>query len=250
MPVSDPEAAGKKQFYLSPGTKVLSKLVGVPMTSPSVGPLSKFGATRLCLLVAFVILAGACYLFVDSQTLHSFLVMVSPCWHVHPPPATLAQRMHERKLGASHSGCEALVVGETCVDVDRRTTQRTSLTDSMCVKRSNHMRPEVECQTVRAVSLHCVDTGTNVLMMPTGARGPYWLLTCVLRGLHPFSDFVLPMHDHASHQRGFIRVWGWLLCFLVRHIPGPMPGISSGALPVQANCQNIPSQHMAHLPQH
>lgn len=76
VPVSDPEAAGKKQFYLSPGTKVLSKLVGVPMTSPSVGPLSKFGATRLCLLVAFVILAGACYLFVDSQTLHSFLVMV------------------------------------------------------------------------------------------------------------------------------------------------------------------------------
>eukprot|EP00197_Chlamydomonas_leiostraca_P006495 CAMPEP_0202868928 /NCGR_PEP_ID=MMETSP1391-20130828/11405_1 /ASSEMBLY_ACC=CAM_ASM_000867 /TAXON_ID=1034604 /ORGANISM="Chlamydomonas leiostraca, Strain SAG 11-49" /LENGTH=292 /DNA_ID=CAMNT_0049549159 /DNA_START=165 /DNA_END=1040 /DNA_ORIENTATION=- len=70
---SDSELNDKKQPLLSPGTKVLSKLTGMRASG---GPLSQFGATRLCLLVTFIIMAGASYLYLDTQTLHSFLLMV------------------------------------------------------------------------------------------------------------------------------------------------------------------------------
>ncbi len=45
-------------------------------TAPSAGPLASFGATRLCLLVAFVALATLTYLYVDTHTIQRFLKTV------------------------------------------------------------------------------------------------------------------------------------------------------------------------------
>lgn len=40
--------------------------------------LTTFGATRICLLLAFVVLAATTYMYTDTGTFYTFLAMVSP----------------------------------------------------------------------------------------------------------------------------------------------------------------------------
>lgn len=67
---------------LSPerGTVVWRKLTGMPAVPVSVA-LSRFGMTRMCLMVTFIVIAGTTYMYVDTQTLHNFLLMVGACMH-------------------------------------------------------------------------------------------------------------------------------------------------------------------------